>query len=69
MKRSKLYKYAALAGLFIFVTLVSYWFFSTGLPQRYLGDKVVRAFIFIGPSLVAFYYVYIIKRKNQSSDC
>ena len=68
MKRSKLYKYAALAGLFIFVTLVSYWFFSTGLPQRYLGDEVGPAAVIIG-SLTGLYAAYLTKKKNQSSDC
>jgi len=38
MKPSKPYKYAALAGVFIFSALVGYWSYSAGLPQMYLGD-------------------------------
>mgnify|MGYP006431897527 CR=1 FL=1 len=64
MKLSKPYKYAALAGLFILFALFGYWFSSTGLPQRYLGDKVVPVFIIIASSIGGLYVAYLTKKKE-----
>ena len=69
MKLSKPYKYAALAGVFIFSALVGYWSYSAGLLQRYLGDEILSAVFIIIASLGGLYAAYLTKKKNQSPNC
>jgi len=69
MKLSKPYKYAALAGVFIFSALVGYWSYSAGLPQMYLGDKMPYAVAITTASLGLLCAAYLSKTKNHSPDC